>query len=202
MQQPIIQLPGYKVNEYLLILNPHQELSNKIVELKNEFNEKNKRAGYVTKPNISIVKFTQYELYESRIKDNLHRLAMEMKPFKVELKDYGSFPTHTIFINVTSKIPFQTLAKKVRTDAQKLMKFDDEHKPHFFMEPYIPIAQKIPQQLYDKAWLEYSHRHFTGRFIADDMLLLKRPVGELRYQIVDRFVFENLAVGVSQGQLF
>ena len=203
MQTPLTQLPGYKVYEYLLILNPHQELSERIVGLKKEFNTKFNRTGYVTKPNISIVKFTQYELYEKRIRENLHRVAMEMKPFKIELKDYGSFPTHTIFINVTSKLPFQLLAKKVRTETQKLMKFDDDHKPHFFMEPYIPVAQKISQQTYDKAWLEYSHRHFTGRFIVDDMLLLKRPLGEFGYQIAERFKLENLAVpSISQGSLF
>lgn len=202
MKRNDIQLPGYKVNEYVLILNPHPELSNKIVGLKNEFNTNYSRTGYITKPNISIVKFTQYELFEQRIKDNLHRIAMEMMPVKIELKDYGTFPSHTIFINVTSKLPFQSIAKKVRTETQKLMKFDEENKPHFFMEPYIPVAQKIPQHIYDKAWLEYSHRHFTGRFIADSMLLLKRPKGELRYQIVDSFKFENLLVGVSQGALF
>lgn len=202
MKKADIQLPGYKVNEYLLILNPHQDLSSRIVHLKEEFNEKYQRNGYVTKPNISIVKFTQYEVYEQRIKDNLHRIALEMMPVKIELKDYGSFPSHTIFINVTSKVPFQSIVKKVRAETQKLMKFDDDNKPHFFMEPYFPIAQKIPSQIYDKAWLEYSHRSFTSRFIADGMLLLKRPKGEMRYLIVDSFKFENLYVGVSQTSLF
>jgi len=195
-------IPGYKINEYLLILNPHEDLSTRIMGLKKEFADKYNRGGHIMKPNISIVKFTQYELYEQRIKDNLHRVAMEMMPVKIQMKDYGSFPSHSIFINVLSKIPYQSIAKKVRTETQKLMKFDDDNKPHFFMEPYIPIAQKIPQQLYDKAWLEYSHRHFTGSFIADSMLLLKRPKGEFGYQIADRFKFENLLVGTTQGALF
>ncbi len=202
MKKAAIVMPGYKVNEYLLILNPHEELGDRIVGQKQKFAEEYHTQTYLTKPNISIVKFTQYEMLESKIVANLHRLAMESKPIKIELKDYGSFPSHTIFINVISKVPFQTLAKHIRTEAQKLMKFDEENKPHFFMEPYIPIAQKIPQHVYEKAWLEYSHRHFTGKFIADSMLLLKRPKGELRYKIVERFQFENLLVGVSQGQLF
>lgn len=195
-------MPGYKVNEYLLILSPHEELSERVVGIKQKFAEEYHTQTYLTKPNVSIVKFTQYALLETKIVANLHRLAMESKPIKIELKDYGSFPSHTIFINVTSKVPFQTLTKHIRTETQKLMKFDDEHKPHFFMEPYIPIAQKIPQQVYEKAWLGYSHRHFTGKFIADSMLLLKRPKGDLRYSIVKRFPFENLLVGVSQGALF
>jgi 2'-5' RNA ligase len=197
-----INLPGYKVNEYLLILNPHEELQEKILSIRRKFAEEHKTRLYTSRPNISIVKFTQYEMMEGKIVNNLKAVSMGLAPIKIELKDYGSFPTHTIFINVTTKVPFQVVLKKVRTSGQKLMKFDDDNKPHFFLEPYIPVAQKISQQLYEKAWLEYSHKQFTGRFIADSMLLLKREKGTLGYQIVERFEFQNLAVGVEQGQLF
>jgi hypothetical protein len=30
----LIQIPGYRYNEYLLILNPHEELRNKIMQVK------------------------------------------------------------------------------------------------------------------------------------------------------------------------
>ncbi len=36
------QIPGYKYNEYLLILNPHEELRNKIIQVKKDFYEKYK----------------------------------------------------------------------------------------------------------------------------------------------------------------
>ena len=39
-------------------------------------------------------------------------------------------------------------------------------------------------------------------FIADSMLLLKRPVGEMKYQIVNRFEFQNMPVTTKQGELF
>jgi hypothetical protein len=55
---------------------------------------------------------------------------------------------------------------------------------------------------YEKGWLTYSHKHFTGRFIADAMLLLKRYEGEQAWQIVQRLEFQNLPVGIKQGELF
>lgn len=82
------------------------------------------------------------------------------------------------------------------------MKVDNDNKPYFILELYITIARKLQPWQYEKGWSEYSHRHFTGRFIADAMLLLKRPVGEIKYEIAARFEFENLPVGVSQGALF
>jgi 2'-5' RNA ligase len=123
-------------------------------------------------------------------------------PFKVELKDFGSFPSHTIYINVTSKVPVQGLVKEIRSEAQRLMKLNDENKPHFILEPHLTIARKLKPWQYEKGWLEYSNKNFTGRFIADSMALLKRPVGEMKYTTVMRFALQNLPVSTKQGELF
>ncbi len=203
MKNIVNPIPGYKINEYSLVLNPHEELRNKIVHVKEAFAKKykNKSALY-SKPFISLANFTQYEMIEERIVNKLHAIAMGYYPFKVELKDYGSFPAHTIYIQVTSKVPVQNLIKLIRTDMQRLMKLDDDNRPHFMMEPHLTIARKLKPWQYEQGWLEYSHKHFTGRFITDGMLLLKRPVGELKYQIAKRFEFENLPVATKQGDLF
>ena len=199
----LITMPGYKLNEYLLVLNPHEELRNKIMGLKKEFYESYKATSAVYgKPHITLANFIQYEIVEERIKNKLHLVAMGHKPAKIELKDYGSFPAHTIYINITSKVPIQTLVKKIRSETQRLMKLDEDNKPHFIMEPHLTIARKLLPWQYEKGWLEYSHRQFTGRFIADAMLLLKRPVGQMKYEIAGRFEFENLPINTTQGALF
>ncbi|HKZ65571.1 MAG TPA: 2'-5' RNA ligase family protein, partial [Chitinophagaceae bacterium] len=169
-------LTGYKVNEYLLVLSPHEELWNKIMKVKEGFAEEyqsdHARWG---KPHITLVNFVQYEMMEERLINRLKVVGMSYPPFKVELKDFGSFPSHTIYINVTSKVPVQGLVKEVRSEAQRLMKLNDENKPHFFLEPHLTIARKLKPWQYEKGWLEYSNKNFTGRFIADAMLLLRRP---------------------------
>lgn len=199
----IISIPGYKVYEYLIVLNPHEELRNKIMHIKKEFSETYQMpSAMYGKPHLTLVNFVQYGLMEERIINHLKTIAMGTKPVKIELKDYGSFPSHTIYINVTSKIPIQGLVKSIRSETQKLMKLDNDNKPHFMMEPHLTIARKLQPWQYEKGWLEYSHRQFTGRFIADAMLLLKRPVGEMKYQIAGRFEFQNLPVTTTQGALF
>lgn len=196
-------MPGYKICEYLLVLHAHEELVNRIVKEKNDFSEKYKSDhAKWGKPHITLVNFIQYEMMEPKIINRLKIIAMGYPAVKIELKDYGSFPSHTIYINITSKIPVQNLVKKIRTDTQRLMKLNDDNKPHFIMEPHLPIARKLQPWQYEKAWQEYSHKHFTGRFIASDMLLLKRSVFEKKYEIVQRFEFENLPVNTTQGDLF
>lgn len=195
-------IPGYRVNEYLLVLSPHEELWQKILKVKKEFAENyNAPTAVWGKPHLTLAKFQQIEMMEERIVNRLKRVSMGYHPFKVELKDFGSFPSHTIYINVTSKLPIQNLVKEIRV-AQQLMKLDKEHKPHFLDEPNFAIARKLVPWQYEKAWLEYSQRQFTGRFIADGMLLLKRREGDKAYQIVQRFDFMNLPVTTKQGELF
>ena len=196
-------IPGYRVYEYLLVLNPHEELRNKITAVKTDFYSTYKaETAKWGKPHLTLVNFLQYEMFEERIINRLKLIAMGYHPIKIELKDYGSFPAHTIYINVTRKVPIQNLIKQIRTETQRLMKLNDDNKPHFIMEPHMTIARRLLPWQYEKGWLEYSHKHFTGRFIADGMLLLKRPVGELKYQIVQRFEFQNLPVATKQGELF
>lgn len=196
-------LPGYNINEYLLVLSPPEDLWHKIMKVKEAFSatyqSDHARWG---KPHITLVNFVQYELMEARIINRLKVVAMGSPAFKLELKDYGSFPSHTIYINVLSKMPVQNLVKDIRSETQRLMKLDDDNKPHFITEPHLTIARKLLPWQYEKGWLEYSNKHFTGRFIADSMLLLKRRVGEKAYQIAQRFEFQNLPVMTKQGELF
>jgi len=203
METIVNTIPGYRVYEYLLVLSPHEELWNRIMKVKEHFATEYKsdhaRWG---KPHITLVNFVQYGMKEERIINKLRNVAMGYPPFKVELKDFGSFPSHTIYINVLSKLPVQGLVKEIRTGGQQLMKLNDDNKPHFIMEPHLTIARKLKPWQYEKGWLELSNKHFTGRFIADGMTLLKRPAGEMKYHLVQKFEFQNLPVTTKQGELF
>ncbi len=201
--QNLTQLPGYRLYEYLLVLSPHEELRNKIMKVKNEFAEKYKApVAKYTKPQITLVTFVNWSMMEEKILHRLQTIAMGITPFKVECKDFGSFPSHTIFINVASRAPIQTLVKELKP-GQQLLKLNKESKPHFIDEPHLTICRKLKPWQYEQGWLEYSNRQFTGRFIADSMLLLKRPADEKgSFQIAKRFEFQNLPVLTKQGNLF
>ena len=202
MQKQIISIPGYRVYEYLLVMNPHEELRNKIMTIKKEFAEKHKAPlALHTKPNISLVKFLAYEMTQERIINRIGNIAVGITPFKVELNGFGSFPSHTIYAAVTTKVPIKELVRELK-GAQQLMTLNKENKPHFIEESHLTICRNLKPWQYEQAWLEYSVRHFSGRFIADSLILLKRPVDELRYQAIMRFEFQKQLVGTKQGSLF
>ena len=203
MEPVNFNMPGYRVSEYLLVLNPPEDLWQKIMKIKNGFAEKFRtELAKRTKPNIALVNWMNVELLEQRTIHRLQAISMGVSPFKVELKDYVGFPAHTICINVLSKVSIKSLVKDLK-EAQRLMALNKENKAHFIETPHISICRKLKPWQYEQAWLEFSHRQFTGRFIADSMLLLKRPAAQKgKFQITHRFEFQNLPVTTKQGNLF
>lgn len=210
MKISLLNIPGYKYNEYLLVLSPHQDLYDKIIQVKKDFSEKYKTSFALShKPYISLMNFIQFEMIEERLIHRLKKITSGYSPPKINLKDFGSFPSHTIFINVASKHQVQNLIKELRP-LQQLMTLNKENKPHFINDPHLTVARKLLPWQYEKGWLEYSHRYFSGSFIADEMLLLKRSLkiqadGYIlpgRYLLLQRFEFMNLPINTRQGELF
>ena len=154
-----------------------------------------------SRPHIALVSFSQYAMMEERVLHRIKTLSMGYHPFRVELRNFGSFPSHSVFIQVATKEPIRGLIREMKT-AQQLMKLNRDHKPHFFDEPRLNIATRLQPVQYEKSWAEYSQKSFTGRFVADSMLLLKRRAGDRAYQIAQRLEFMNLPVITRQGELF
>lgn len=191
----------YSEADYLLVLQPHRELWDEIIQQKKLFAKKfDCPMAEKGLPHITLVRFMQLEIFETRIVQRWKNIASTLSPFKVELKDFGSFPSHTIYINITSKVNIVDAVKALR-QPQKLMKMDKDHKPHFITEPHLTIARKLLPWQYEKAWLEYEHAHFHGRFIADHALLLKRKPNE-PYRQLANFKFESAKTEVEQQSLF
>ena len=187
--------------EYLLVLQPHEALGAEIKSIKEKF-----AADYDCElarkglPYITLAAFKQYPAAENCIRQSLRINARILSPFKVEMKNFGSFPSHTIYINILSKVPILNAVKALR-QAQRFMKLVKDNKPHFITQPHVTIARKLQPWQYEKGWLEYEQAHFHGRFIANHALLLKRKAGEF-YKPVEQFPFQSVQEKITQGELF
>src|SRR5665213_2029505 len=175
MEGSIINLPGYQVNEYKIILTPSEDVAKRVMAIQKDFIEKFKlEYKSVYMPQLILVTFKQIQSFESRIINRLKIVSMAYHPIKIELTDFGSFPSHTIFIQITSRNGIIELVKKIREEGQRLMKLDAQNKPHFINDAHITIARKLKPWQFESGWLEYSHQHFTGKFIASKMILLRK----------------------------
>lgn len=196
-------IPGYREWEYMLVIRPHEELQQRIAVLRQSFHKEYKtEVKPSSQTQLTLVSFNQYEMMEERICNRLQQIAMAIPPFRIELNDYGSFPAHTIYMKVATRGPVQDLVRHIRSEAGRLMRKGDEHKPHFITDPHIILATKLKPWQYEKGWLEYHRRSFHGKFIAAEMTLLRRAAGEARFHPYRQFEFRNLPVLTKQGELF
>ena len=118
MQEKINNIPGYRVCEYMIVLDPGEDLRTKVTTIREEFNKEYSVVTPPFKPNLMLASFSQLAMMEERIVNKLKVIAMAQPPFKIEMKNFGSFPNHTIYIAVTSKLPIQSLVKEIRSSAQ------------------------------------------------------------------------------------
>ncbi len=201
MQSIFIQR-ATKKSEYVVILNPPEELRRKIAVARDSFRKKYQIPNNpLAKPYLTLARFSQVEFMEERIMNRLKLIAMAHRPFLVELRDFGSYPAHTIFINVATRQPIKDLIRVIKP-LQKLLTLDSEHKPYVVDEPVFTLGRRLKPWQFNQAWAEYSSRHFTARFVADSFLLLKKAEGEKSYMVAGRYDFQNLPIATVQGELF
>jgi 2'-5' RNA ligase len=185
-------------------------VNEKISQVKEEFSGKFKvpqaKHSY---PHITLVNFLQFKMVENRLVNRLNTIAMGYHPFTISLKDYGSFPSHTVFINIESKQQVRNLVKAL-APARQLMTLNKDKKPHFIDNPHITVGRSLLPWQYEQSWNEYQRKHFTAHFFAESMSLLRRPLaiqsdGKIipgKYQKVTQFKFMNLPVATKQCDLF
>jgi hypothetical protein len=201
METNLFQMPGYRVSEYLLVLDVPELLRHKIEKARTELLEKYLIPQPPTgRPHVALVRFVMPEMMEEKFLYRMQVIAMAEKPFLIELHNYGSYPMHSVYINIANQQRVLQLIKNLK-ETRSLMKSGGED-PHFLQDPVIPLAGRIDKKIYVEAMKEYVHKHFSGKFVVDAMLLLKRKSGEKKYQVLRRFEFQNLPVNAVQGNLF
>ena len=190
------------MNEYLLVIQPNEDLCERIMTMKNHFasNYQCPQAMHI-KPQITLIKFSHYDMAESRFVNRFRNIANANPPFKITLNDFGSFPSHTIYVNIQTTNQLSELTKELK-QVQAFIKPDAQHKPHFITDHFISIAQKLLPWQYEKGWLEYSNTHFNSSFMVNEMLLLKRREGTNSFKVMERFPLLNQIKKLEQASMF
>lgn len=187
--------------EYLLLLNIPDVVEEKINRIKDIFYDKYKNKNALNKPHITLNTFVQYATCEMRLIDRLHYVAKTYDPFNININGFSSFPTHTIYVNVSSRLPVLELVRNLRINTQHYMKAEKIFKPFFTNLPHVTISKGLTNEQYENAWKWLQHQHFSASFISAEMRLLKRKPKE-KYSLVERFFFEKKIIQPIQGLLF
>ena len=192
-----------EMNEYLLIIQPSVDVTEKVNHIKRDFAAKYEcpQAIY-SKPHITLISFIQLQMNEQRIIGLMKNIIGRHSSIHITINGFGSFPTHTIYANIETKNSIVDMVKSLKP-IQALLKIDKEHKPHYITEPHLTIARKLLPWQYEKGWLEYSNTTFTAGFMATEVLLLRRNVEGGRYTTAASFKMQGLGgFNATQASLF
>jgi 2'-5' RNA ligase len=168
---------GQHFFEYLLILSPNAPVSAEITKVKMLFSEQyGCKDAAKSKPHLTLAKFFHFESNEFRLINCFEKQAKFIQPFSVLLDGYDHFGEHTIFVNVTDKVAVIALVKELKSKFRRIMTCTASLKPFFMGRPHVTIAKRLNEPQYQEAWPALEKQSFTSSFIAEEMVLLKRPV--------------------------
>lgn len=188
--------------EYFLIINPDDSTQEKLMAEKMHFAELYSCPAIIhSKPHISLVRFSNEREYEARVVSYLHRKIKAFAPFVIEMEGFSSFPTHTIFAKIQTKKQIVDIVKSIRMEGQKL-KGNSAHEVHFITEPHLTLAKSLQHWQYEKGWLRWQHVPFSARFLVREIVLLKKPINRLRFEVAALFPLLGERNELAQGSLF
>jgi 2'-5' RNA ligase len=111
---------------------------------------------------------------QSALIDSLRKFALRQKFFTIELSNFSCFDTKVIFIDVVKNQSLDDLQRKLlRYCEEKLKLFRPSNEKHPF-RPHLTLAfRDLKNEMFFKAWTEFSKRNFSASFRVDEVILLK-----------------------------
>ncbi|MEO6315989.1 MAG: 2'-5' RNA ligase family protein [Chitinophagaceae bacterium] len=166
--------PAAGLFEYLLVGHPDARVSGKVIAEKNYFTgHYQEKIAARTAPHIAVANFLASEPMESTIIKWMQRICGARHSFTVTLNNYSGIPAHTIYLRVQDPQPFQELAIQLQT-VDEFIQASACPPARLIRSPYLSIAGRLPEQVYNKAMADYAQKTFHASFMLDELLLLRR----------------------------
>lgn len=201
MDTPALSLPGYRVHEYRLALELPEPLRERVAHLRERLHERHRvKPPFELQPSLTVLQCHAFEKTEARFTERLQQVTRSLSPFLVELENFAAYPSHTIYIHVPTRSPFQDLVKELKK-LQWLMNIPGQ-EPHFIPEPHLVLAQRLKPMQFIGMWMECEHSEFSGRFLAEGLTLLRRRADGGPWEVLRRLELQQLPSAVKQGCLF
>lgn len=186
---------------YMLLIQPHEALCDTIQDLRVQLHTTYHTETLMkTKPGILLAKFTAYSANEQYICQLMQQAYNYTAPLCIELDGVGSYPMHTIYLKVKNTNDVKGLQKKLKAKSRYLKAGDED--PYFPDVAVITIANKISKDIYQKAIIEYEQKNFNARFMANEIILLRKNNDADFYREFKRFQTKGRSAHVELPTIF
>ncbi len=176
---------------YFIALLPTENISKKIIAIKQEFVEKyNSRKSLNSPPHITLqASFKRPADTELIMIKGLNEFAKRQHPFEVRLEGFGAFPLRVIYINVTEHAPVKLLHNQLKTFLKDKLDLSKEDITRKF-SPHLTVATRdLSKKQFHKAWPQFENREFEYSFSASGISLLKH--NKKYWEVLKSFEFNK-----------
>ncbi|HSC55132.1 MAG TPA: hypothetical protein VLC98_15980 [Phnomibacter sp.] len=202
MQQPMTSATALPVYDYQLVIRPPEHVRKRLDTTRNKIVQSllppsNWKPG---KNQVPVASFSQYAKNEKKLTDLLHSIASGVPPFLFHVQHYGTALQHTIYFHMVPNHGFNQLLQQLHQEKMSMKVVNQE--PRFASFPKINVAFKLQPNEMAQAWQHVKHKRISLRFVADNVLLLRKRPDETKWQILASLPFQNMPVPINQGLLF
>ena len=184
--------------QYLFVVEPHAELADEIHKIRVAFAEKyNCKAALKPPMHITLIP-TYWAVPRTEAKlFQLDEWAATLQPFRLRLKDFGTFPGNgVVFIDVERNPELIALHKGLSIVKDILP--SGTFRAIGSLNPHITIGYRdIPPELYEQAANEYLQKTFSAEFAVDAFHLWKH--NGKRWETLHSYKMKGLP---TKGELF
>lgn len=160
--------------EYLLVIYPHGELHDKLLEEQQQFlSDYGMSMKTRNRPHITVAAFQASEQMEETLIRWIQRICRRHESFPITLNNYSGHPPHTIYLRVQDPQPFRQLMEQMRA-IDDFIRSSGCPPVNLISRPYLSIAGGLTEQVYNKAMADYSRKTFHESFQVEELVLLKR----------------------------
>lgn len=173
--QTTVALKNFQgMSEYLLVVHPDDEVYHKVSVEKQIFSRLyGQKIAAKTRPHITLANFMAREEMEETLIRWIQRVSSQQKSFPVALNNYSGFPEHTIYLRVQDHLPFKQLATQLKV-IDSYIRSNGCPPVNLSYHPHLTIARRLPESVYEKALVDYSHKTFCESFTVRELVLLRR----------------------------
>lgn len=163
---------------YFIGIVPSSPVFDEALQVKQYVSDKYRSRGALkSPPHITLqMPFRWGEEREEKLIGLLNEFATSctVKPFELQLKNFGCFEPRVIFIAVEESESLLRLQQKLKRFCKTdLNLFDATNKEHPY-HPHLTVAFRDLKKVdFYKAWNEFKDKVFSGNFLVEEFVLLK-----------------------------
>ncbi len=165
-----------QLKQYLVVINPSDDISDDVKKFKEEFRQKFGEAKYLNLwPHITLSLFSGSEELELQLNENLSSYAQKKKSFTVQIDNFDCFKrSGVIYLQPEIEI-ISELQREIPEIVKQEIGFEKK-RVLIATHPHITIARSKVSEQFLKAWDYFQSVNYHKTFVVGQIHVYKREL--------------------------